>query len=154
MNNHLQQLKTQIHSLCLDTLQAKLQEAKDSLKELKEAAQQDTKSSMGDKYETGPALIQQEKDKINTQITEIIKMQEVMHRIDSKYKNPKIRLGSLIEANTGYYYLSIGLGKISWEAVTCFCISPASPLGQALIGHLSGDDVLFRNQIIKIKSVA
>lgn len=149
----LYQLKKQIHSLCLHHLATKLEEGKHHLRQLKEAAHQDTKSSMGDKYETGPALLQQEKDKINAQLMQVSKMQEVLHRIDPEKQPQNVSLGSLIETNTGYYFISVGIGKITYKEYTCFCISLASPLGQALVGHQAGDNIPFRNQSIHIKSL-
>jgi len=149
----LHTLKEKLYTHCQQSLESQILQAKKSLQDIRESAQQDIKSSMGDKYETGPALLQQEKDKINAQLAQVNTMKEVLNKIDIEITHTEARLGSLLETNTGYFFLSIGLGKVVLEDKIYFCISLASPLGQALKGNTSGAVIQFRTQSIEIKSI-
>ena len=60
----------------------KIDEAKSSISAAKESRDNETKSSVGDKYETGRAMAQIELDKLYEQLEKSIKMKYVLDQID------------------------------------------------------------------------
>jgi hypothetical protein len=55
------------------------------------------------------------------------------------YDNPlakQIILGSFIQTNRGYYYLSVSLGKIACNGQWIQSISVESPLGRSFLGKI------------------
>lgn len=104
------------------------------LQDLTESARNETKSSAGDKYETGRAMLQIEQDKVRKQLYDALEQKAVFERIDTRPGTLQIALGSLVKTNKAYFYLSLSLGKISVDGSTVIALSHQSPLGSKLFG--------------------
>lgn len=104
------------------------------LREIVISRNNESKSSAGDKYETGRERIQQEKDKLEGTLNNLKTQIAVVDKI-KKQKTGKhlVNLGSLIKTNKGKFFISIGLGKVKANEQTYFVVSPRSPAGQILI---------------------
>jgi hypothetical protein len=101
----------------------------DALAQATEASNQDSKSSAGDKHETGKAMMQLEQEKLGKQLQDLNSQIDLLYKI-MDFKSPSsAQLGSLITTNHGVFYLTIGLGKIEINDATYFAISPQSPIG-------------------------
>ncbi len=123
------------------------------LKSIQAAANEETKSSAGDKYETGRAMLMLEKDKIASQIREVEKMISVLSKLDPKKTSETVDLGSLVETDSGWYYISVALGKIDIKGDTVFAISPVSPIGRLLMGMSADDAFEFNGRKMTVISV-
>ena len=64
----MNQLKAQIHQACLAQIEERIQNLEQRLKTINESKANETKSSVGDKYETGRAMLQIDEDKVLTQL--------------------------------------------------------------------------------------
>lgn len=107
------------------TLESLIAEARES--------NNDTKSSMGDKYETGREMLQQEINNLQIQLNEARKQQEFLSKIS--FKNSEIaEKGALIKAEKGYFFISISAGEIVFNNEKIIAISPESPLAKAMRG--------------------
>ena len=122
----------------------------DSLKEYIDAIHQsknlETKSSAGDKYETGRAMMQLELDKINVQQAQVQQTYRQLLQIQLEDASDTVRLGSLVTTTNRRYFISVGLGKIEQDGLSYFCISPQAPIGQLLMGKAVGDRIHFNGQ--------
>jgi transcription elongation GreA/GreB family factor len=117
----------------------KQQVLQEALSQATEASNQDSKSSAGDKHETGKAMMQLEQEKLGKQLQDINTQIELLHKIaDSKNKS-SAQLGSLVTTNHGRFYLAIGLGKIEIDVTPYFIISPQSPIGLQMVGKKVGE---------------
>ena len=103
----------------------------------------ETKSSAGDKHETGRAMLQLEMEKASQQLVIISEMKEVLKRISIKNKSNIICLGSLIITTKVNYFLAISTGKIIIENKIYYAISTNSPIGKQLLGKKIGGVVPF-----------
>jgi len=131
---------------------SRISELSTALKDIQEAANNDTKSSAGDKYETGREMAQLEANKISTQLAEANKQKKVLNKIDLS-KNKTIGLGSLVVTTNGTFYLAVGLGKIEIEGQTIFVVSSLSPIGQLLLNKKEKESFFFNNinyEILKV----
>jgi hypothetical protein len=52
----------------------------------------------------------------------------------------EVRAGSLVETNSGWFYIITSFGKLTTPSGDCFIISAASPIGQALFGKQAGEE--------------
>ena len=93
-------------------------------KGLGESAANDTKSSAGDKHETGRAMIHIEQETIRKQLNEALEQKSILEKTE----------GRLIKTSRGYVFLAVPIGKIVSEENTVMAISPGSPLGIKLAG--------------------
>lgn len=134
-------LKQNIYSLCLQILNKKIEELNSALANATESANNETKSSAGDKHETARAMMQLEQEKLSHQLKDLQEQKTELEKIDISKISTQIAKGTLIESNKGFLFLSIGLGKITVDNKTVFAISPQSPLGKKLMGKKENDVV-------------
>ena len=146
-------IKIKLHQKCLEVVDSRIAEYKKRTEEFQQAANLETKSSAGDKYETGRAMMQLEKDKIAEQLSEVLKLKKVLDQIDVNKVYSVAELGALVETDKGIYYISTSLGKVSFEGGDYFCLSPVAPFGKALIGKEVNDAVIFNSMTSKIRAI-
>jgi transcription elongation GreA/GreB family factor len=119
-----------------------------------EARNSDTKSSAGDKHEVGRAMVQQELDQLEARLVSIRSMQQELARVPMDGVHEHVGFGSLVTTNQGTYFIAIGLGAVKAKNGTCYAISLASPIGQALRGRRTGDVVTVNGRAIRILDVS
>lgn len=146
-------LKRELFDNCLQHVDERITRLNEELKALKLSAESDTKSSMGDKYETAREMINLEKAKIAEQLTDSLKMKQVLNSLDLQRVSIKCELGSLVKTETASYFLTVSIGKVSLNNEDFFVISLMSPIGQHLLNKCSGDQISFGGKSIKILSI-
>jgi transcription elongation GreA/GreB family factor len=146
INNH--KIKEQLLQECNLFAEKRMETIRKIIEANKNDLISETKSSAGDKHETGRAMIQLEMEKASQQLSEVQLMQEVLQRIDIKKLNKKACLGSLIKTTTGIYFLAISVGQVKVENTIYFIVSSLSPIGKQLLGKEVGDTLLFKNSKI------
>lgn len=147
------EIKIQLHTVCLAMLQQSIDTLERAMADAQAAANDETKSSAGDKYETGRAMMQAEKDKYARQLATALANRHLLETINPKERRQQVRAGSLVRTNEGLYYFSAPLGKITLEGKVYFALSMASPLGQALLEKKAGAEVKFQGRRIVVEGV-
>lgn len=112
-----------------------------------------TKSSAGDKHETSRAKIQSDIDNYQQQKINIINQLKTLKSIDLNKSYSKVENGALVETNTGFFFIAIGLGRWKVNNEQIFVISLASPIGKFMKDKVESSSYTFRNlnyKIIKI----
>ena len=142
-------MKEQLCQSLLEILEQKIKAVQQNISSIKEARNNETKSSAGDKYETGRAMMQAELDKQFLLLRKLLQQQFDILKIKKTKPTKDVGFGSLVETNQGNYLIAVGLGKVE-EA---FVISLASPLGKVLKGLKTGEKTIFQNKEYQIKSV-
>ena len=151
--NKLKELKKQIYSQLLELTDKKIDTAKKAIDSAKESRDNDTKSSAGDKYETGRAMMQIEMDKNEAQLSKAVKLKRELSQINIQKDYNKAEFGSLVVTNHGKYFISIGMGKIEVNKENYYCISLASPIGKLLHNKKIGDKVQFQEREFIISDI-
>lgn len=146
-------MKKRILTHCQNIIDSKLLELKQNLDELRESANQDSKSSMGDKYETGRAMVQLEQENLMSRYGQLMGQKELLARIDIA-KTSHIKLGSLVTTNATQFFLSIGLGKIEVENNIVYAIALDSPIGQKLSRKKEGDSFELNGKKYDIQTIS
>ena len=136
-------LKESIHQVLRIQLKFRIDEIQNILDDLHLSGSRDAKSSAGDKHETGVAMAQLEQEKLRYQIYEFQKMEEIVQKINPSKSNSKINLGSLVETDKGWFYISVGLGSLTFNEQVIFAINPEAPFSKALIEKEKGDSIHF-----------
>ncbi len=132
-----------------DCIQASRQAINDAI----ESANDDTKSSAGDKYETGREMMQQEIDRNRKQLDEAVKMKNLLLSIDQNQVSDTVQNGSLVITNLGKFYISISRGQLVADGNNYFAVSAVSPIGAKLIRQKKGYEFNFNGKIFKIEDV-
>jgi len=146
--------KEEVYSHCCRLVDERIALTQKLIEEAQTAANQDTKSSMGDKYETSREMMALEMRKAGEQMQEASKLKRVLGELNYSINIKQIGLGSLISTSIGDFYLSVSLGKIKVQDKTVFALSAVSPLGKELVGKHVDDEFVFNSNTIKINSVA
>jgi len=129
--------KENLNQFIKDKITEKIRNLENIISETR-ASSNDTKSSMGDKYETGREMLQQEINNLQIQLNEVIKQRDFLKTISIK-NSEKVEKGALVKTGKGLFYISVSLGELLFENQKIFCISPESPLAKAMNGKTKND---------------
>ncbi len=146
-------IKQQLHALCLIYIEERIKGANQAIQFAQASANEETKSSAGDKYETGRAMAQLEIEKNSTQRAEAQKIKQILLQLDPTKTSNTIQSGSLVITNQGKFYISIPAGQIVVEEEIYFAISPSSPIAQKLLGLKVGDRFSFNKKEFGVEEV-
>ncbi len=131
----------------------RLQTIEKSLQAIRESRDNETKSSVGDKYETGRAMLQIEEDNYQKQLHQVLLLKNQLQKINLKNVGDGVQQGSLVITGQASYFISVGLGKIEMERQSYFCISPVSPVARKLLNRKAGDQFEFNGRTVEIKEI-
>lgn len=145
--------KAEIHSVILQHLEERMEQGRKDFQLAKESRDSDTKSSAGDKFETGREMMQREMDKISAALDMQKNQLTQMQRISLNENKTRIGIGSYITTDAENYYVSVGLGKLTCGETSFYAISADSPLGELLMGKQVNDIIELRGRKITIKSI-
>ena len=140
--------KQKLSLLISQKLSGKIQNFEKLIAETR-ASNNDTKSSMGDKYETGTEMLQQEINNLQVQLNEVLKQQDFLKTILIK-PCEKVEKGAIVKTERGLFFISVSLGEVIFENQKIICISPESPLAKAMNGKLKGEAFSLNNMNQKI----
>jgi len=146
--------KAEIHQTLVTLLSDSILQATRDYELAKESRDSDTKSSAGDKFETGREMMQREMDKISATLDQYKNQVNLLSKINLHRNYPVVDLGGLIATDQTNYFLSIGLGKVEINGENIMVISLDSPIGQLLKGKRAGDTVEFRGKTLKINQIS
>lgn len=148
-----EKIKEQLYDHCLEYVNSRLKNIQAAMQSAKDSANDDSKSSAGDKHETGRAMAQLEQEKLSSQLSEIEKLSHSLSTIIRGKSSSIPSPGSAIITDKGNYFISISAGKAEISNETYFIISPASPIGSAFIQNKGKSAFIFNNQNYNIKKV-
>ena len=146
------QLKEKLYNACLLFVQQKEETVLQTIASNKNDLFSETKSSAGDKHETGRAMLQLEMEKASQQLAIVNQMKETLQRltIEDSFKN--VKLGSLVKTTKGTYFLAVSVGQVIIDKETYFIVSTESPIGKQLLGKKIGEVIPFNEaQILEIR---
>lgn len=121
--------------------------------ELKEALGTESKSTAGDKHETGRAMIQLEMERAGHQLEQAEQLLAALQAINPEQAADTVQLGSMVQTDKGVFYVSVGLGKVLFDEDTYFVVSPTAPVAKVLLGKRAGERASFNGQEIKLLQV-
>jgi len=146
-------IKYQLFQQCEMIINARIDTIQERLSSLAESKKNETKSSAGDKFETGRAMLQIEEDKCKSQLAEANLVKMTLKSIPTNLDHDMIRMGHLVGTTNGEYFLSIGAGKIKIDDRTYFAVSAKSPIAKLLLGRKEKDNFVFNNKSIQINKI-
>lgn len=125
--------KLLIYQKCIEIIEDSILAINMAINDAQDAANNETKSSAGDKHETGRAMAQLETEKLYTQLNDALTQKQIFSKINLNQKNKQITIGSLVYTDKCIFYISISLGKVKINNETIYVISPHSPIGKLLL---------------------
>lgn len=139
-------IKEELYLLAGQLISERLNQNKLVIKELRESAGSETKSSAGDKHETGRAMVHLEQEKMAQQLANNQSIKNVLDQIDPKFSNSSITFGSLVITDKLRFFISTALGKIQLNGFDYHFVSKTSPLAIRFIGKKKGNTLKFNGR--------
>lgn len=151
MSNNSQ--KKAAYNFCKGFVEDRLARIQTSISSIQESLSSETKSSAGDKHETGRAMLQLEREKLGVQLAEAENTKQLLLKVNSDAKSDKVGLGSFVKTSKAIYFISISAGEFKTSKGSIFCISIATPIGQLLLGRSVGECIRFNGNNILIEKI-
>ncbi|MBS7332347.1 MAG: hypothetical protein KIG88_01965 [Weeksellaceae bacterium] len=112
----------------------------------------DTKSSMGDKYETSREMMQQEITRIQNQLNEVLIQQDQFLKLGVKESKIIIN-GSYVETSMGNFLIGCSLGEIKFDDKKIFVLSNQTALAKVILGKSVNDTFQMNGKTFQINKV-
>jgi len=147
------EIKRQLYTHCLTYVEQRITRARQAMDAAQEAANAESKSSAGDKYETTRAIMQLEKEMHMGQLAEALKLKKELEllAIDQPYE--RVLPGSLVLTDTVRLFIAISVGKVVLDSQEYLVVSAVSPLGAKLGGAVTGNEVSFNGKVFRIQVI-
>lgn len=150
-------LSEALYQLCLEFIENRIKTIRQAIQETQASADQETKSSAGDKYETGLSMMQLDMEKQAEQLAEAIKTRNSLEQVrvleEISNGNGAVKPGSAVETNNGNFYIAISAGQLKVNDQTYFAVSPATPIGSKLMGLKTGEGFSFNGKQFVVSKV-
>ncbi|WAC00944.1 3-oxoacyl-ACP synthase [Lacinutrix neustonica] len=146
-------IKQALYNKCVGFTQRRLNTINKTIEELQESLTSETKSSAGDKHETGRAMVQLEREKAGQQLAEIQKINQLLAKIEISKPSKTVALGSLVMTSKSNYFIAISAGEFEIEDQKFYAIAANTPIAQLLLGKTIQDEITFRDQHFTIIEV-
>lgn len=150
----MKELKDALIKQCHQYVAERIDTARKAMEEAQESANSESKSSAGDKYETGRAMAQLERDRHAQQLDGALTLERELSRINVEKEYTIVQPGSLVETSRGQFFISISAGKLTVGKTDVFAVSPGSPIAVVLAGRKAGDTVMFNKLLYEVKRVS
>jgi hypothetical protein len=146
-------LKSELHGRCLAIVNQRIDTIRKAIAEAQATANDETKSSAGDKYETTRSMMQLEIEQNAAQLAEAVKLKDVLQRIDPVVSTVSIQPGSLVVTNNGNFYIAVSVGALVIQGETYIVLSSASPVGALMMGSKAGHQFVFNRKTFEVQQV-
>lgn len=147
------ELKEKLVNRCVEIVEAKLNNMDEELAQIQKSANEETKSSAGDKYETGRAMLMLEKEKLVGQKAQLLQQLKPLKTIDVKKHATKVELGAIIYSSGSNYFISSSIGKIEEGGEMFLAISALAPIAQSMLDKIEGESFTFNKTETLIETI-
>lgn len=145
--------KDQIYKSCLLEIERRIRFYEELIVDLNKGSGESAKSSAGDKHETAVAMVHLEQQKHGQQLKELLDMKVALNKIKQVTNTSLVLHGSLIKTTIGWFYIAVGLGKISMDNNEVYVLSPNAPLGIKLLSAKRNEKISFNGKEIFIEEL-
>ena len=146
-------MKKELAQILIQKLHLKKEFLENQMHSLQQDLSNESKSSMGDKYETGRAMIHLEMEKLQSQMQVLNNEFHILNSLETEKKHHIISFGSLVFTNQNHYFISIGFGEIIHNQEKVYTISKDSPIGKHLLGKKIDEVFSFNEKEIRIERI-
>lgn len=146
-------VKQELIFACKAYVEERINRILSGINDLEEAIKLETKCSVGDKYETGRAMLHLEFEKLSSQLEQYKRLRKTLTLIKEQPNSKLIGFGSVVKTSAANYFLAIPAGEIKLGSQLFYAIGAGAPIAQALKGKKEGENILFNGNTIAILQV-
>lgn len=149
----METLKQELLEKCEQFIQQKITALQDAMQGLKQDLENESKSSAGDKFETGREMINIEWNKLSNQLQQYEQMQSVIYRISLQGATGTVKTGSLVFTEKANYFISIPAGEMIVQGTKFYAIGSKAPVAIAMLGKTENESYTFNQQSVRIEKI-
>lgn len=153
MLEKLKAKKRELYIICKNSIDQTINANNKSLKQLSDAIASESKSTAGDKHETGRAMINLEQENISKQIDNTLEQKTILDSIDIETEFTSVRLGSLVITDKINFFFSIAKGKVNLNGEDFYIVSLSSPIGRKFTKAKKNEVIEFNGSKYTIKEI-
>jgi hypothetical protein len=131
-------MKATLHLRCIELAAEKVNSLEKEMESMRQAVQAESKSTAGDKHETGRAMIHLEQEKLHAQLAEAQNLLAELEQINPEQTLLTVQKGALVQTEHIQFYIAVGLGKINLDGQDIFVVSSQSPIGKQMLSKRAG----------------
>lgn len=146
-------MKEKLLAYTILAVEARMQASWTAMQAAQASANEEGKSSAGDKYETARAMGQLDREMHGKQYARAQQERALLGRINLKDQFSKVNFGALVEASSGWFFVAVSVGSVQVDGQNVVVISPQAPIGQLLVGKSVNDTFAFGGKTERIIGV-
>ena len=146
-------MKSQLLEKIKLLIEGRMNTSWEAMEAAKNSANEEGKSSAGDKYETARAMGQLDREMNGRMYEQAQQERSLLDKIDTEIVFSKVAFGALVETSMGEFFVGVGVGIVNFEGKNIMAISPQSPIGQVITGKAAGESFDFRGKMQQIISI-
>ncbi len=145
--------KTRIKEVCVSVINERISFLIEAIQQAQDSANSESKSSMGDKYETTRAMGQLDADMNAKQLKEAQNELNALKLIHTDVLYTNVMPGSVVMFENTIFFIACGLGAIKFDNTEVITLSVKSPLYLQIKQKAIGDKFLFKNSEKQIEAL-
>lgn len=146
-------IQEQLFQLCLTDIDERIAVLRASIAEARDAQQNDTKSSAGDKFETTREMMTQQIETLSKQLSEVETQRHQLLSLPTVTPAAQIQAGSVVYTDVANFYISVSVGTKRLNSDEFICLSSSSPLGKLLLGKTINSEISFNQKNYKVIAI-
>lgn len=144
--------KLTVKQACLTQLKSRISELEKALKETQGSANDDTKSTAGDKHETSRAMAQIEVERLGQQLQQQLQQLNLLQSIPTQTMT-RVEPGALVATDKGWFYFGIAQGQVKIEQTSIMTLGMSAPLSQEMLHKTTGEEASINGNIYHITGI-
>lgn len=146
-------MKADILEKVKEIIEKRMDTSWQAMEAAKNSANEEGKSSAGDKYETARAMGQIDREMNGRMYEQARQERLILEKINPQITLPNIGLGALVKTTMGDFFVAIGAGIVVLNGKNIMVISPQAPIGQILMGKVAQEVFEFRGKKYLIETI-
>ena len=135
-------------------LQAALERGQSEFEALQASLSKETKSTAGDKHETGRAMVQLDMEQAGERLARAEAMVAAFRRLNAAEPRTAAGPGAWVVTDSGQFFIGVAAGALTLpDGGRLHAISADAPIAQALRGTTAGTTLEFRGKHWAVVSV-
>ena len=146
-------IKEKLYRACEAYVEERIKRIEAAMAGLESDLENETKSSAGDKYETGREMINLEWNKLAEQLQQFKNLRNTINIAKSRTNNGSAQLGTAVKTNMANYFIAIPADRIIVDGEEYFAIGANSPIAQLFLHKKAGEEITFNGKSAEILEV-
>lgn len=150
-----------LYQACLEFINKRIATIRDAMADTQQSAGEETKSSAGDKYETGLSMMQIDMENQSQQLADAMRTRTALEQVklvkdqfgSSFNEDGTIKPGHAVKTSQGNYFIAISAGAVKVGGENYFAVSSGTPIGTKLIGLKKNDEFEFNSKKFRVLEI-